>query len=170
MIALLLWALTTIDTACTGYREAAGRNAQLDKSAYYRHAMIRGALLGQVVVIIVGGLTLFLLVLLPQPVALFEDLHRVGVRMTIVYVPYALVVLLAIAVRAVPSVDLRSITSVLIFGPFTLIRPIVVLAGLLWGVLSSTKVSSIALGVLGVSAVLSMEWIMGQLRKRGAIS
>jgi hypothetical protein len=34
-------------------------------------------------------------------------------------------------VRAVPSVDVRSLTSVLVFGPFTLARPAVV-AGAAW--------------------------------------
>src|SRR3712207_6354977 len=114
MIALLLWALATVDAAFIGYREAAGRSALINKGTYYRRAMIRGALLGQIAVIIVGVATAVMLIISPEPLALIHELEEVGSRMLTVYIPYALIILIAFAVRAAPSVDLRSITSVLI--------------------------------------------------------
>jgi hypothetical protein len=50
MIALVLWLLATLDAAFAGYRDAAGRNALINKRRYYRCAMLRGALMGQLAV------------------------------------------------------------------------------------------------------------------------
>lgn len=170
MIALSLWTLATLDAALTGYRDAAGRSALIDKRAYYRRAMLRGALFGQVAVGVVGVVVAVLLLLSPEPRALFEELERVGSRMIIVYVPYALIILFTFVVRAAPSVDLRSITSVLIFGPFTLIRPLVVAAGVAWGFLAAPGPVTLSLCLLILSLMLALERVMGGLRARGMIS
>jgi hypothetical protein len=170
MIALLLWALATADAAFIGYREAAGRSALINKGAYYRRAMIRGAVLGQIAVGAVGAAVAVALVLSPEPRALIDELRLAGSRMLTVYVPYALIILIAFAVRAAPSVDLRSITSVLIFGPFTLIRPLVVVAGVAWGVSAAPSLVTWLLGVLILSLMLGLGWMIGGLRSRGMIS
>jgi len=170
MIPLFLWLLATIDSAFIGYREAAGRNALIDKRAYYRRALIRGALVGQVAVLIVGAITAIMLVSSNDAAALFAKIESVGVRMLTVYVPYALILLITFLVRAVPSVDIRSITSVLIFGPFTFIRPIVVLAGAVWGIVAAPGAFTIALTVLIVCLMLGLSGILSWLRSRGLIS
>jgi hypothetical protein len=90
--------------------------------------------------------------------------------MLIVYVPYAVIILLTFVVRAAPSVDLRSITSVLIFGPFTLIRPVVVVAGAVWGFLAAPGPITLLLCLLILSLMLALEWVLGRLRRRGMIS
>ena len=89
--------------------------------------------------------------------------------MLMVYLPYALIIMIAICLRAIPSVDIRSITSVLIFGPFTLIRPIVVLAGAVWGVMAAPGAITISLTVLIVTLMLSLEGLLGWLRSRELI-
>ena len=63
MIPLLLWFLATVDAAFIGYREAAGRNALIDKRAYYRNAMLRGAALGQIAVLLAGSLISLVVIL-----------------------------------------------------------------------------------------------------------
>jgi hypothetical protein len=170
MIAVLLWLLATVDSAFIGYREAAGRNALIDKRAYYRHALIRGALFGQLAVLIVGVITVIVLVSVRDAGFLFSDLELVGARMLMVYVPYALILLITFCVRAIPSVDIRSITSVLIFGPFTFIRPLVVLAGAVWGVMAAPGAITIALAVLIVTLMLGLGSVLSWLRSRGLIS
>ena len=170
MIALMLWALATIDAACIGYREAAGHNALIDKRAYYRHAMIRGAVFGQIAVGLAAAAGAVVLVLSPEPEVLLSQFQHAGARMVQVYIPYALIILLAFAVRLLPSVDLRSITSVLIFGPFTLIRPVVVIAGVVWGVLSAPNMSILLLGTLVLFLMLGLEWGISRLRARHLIS
>jgi hypothetical protein len=169
-VALLLWVMATMDAAFAGYREAAGRSALIDKRAYYRRAMLRGALFGQVAVGIAGVAVAVSLLLSPEPRALLRELEAVGSRMLIVYVPYALIILFTFAVRAAPSVDLRSITSVVIFGPFTLIRPVVVVAGVVWGLLAAPRPNIFLLCLLILSLMLTLEWALGGLRARGLIS
>ena len=170
MIAVLLWLLATVDSAFIGYREAAGRNALIDKRAYFRHAIIRGALFGQLAVLIVGVTTAIVLVSVRDAGFLFSDLELIGARMLMVYVPYALILLITFCVRAIPSVDIRSITSVLIFGPFTFIRPLVVLAGAVWSVLAAPSAITIALTVLIVTLMLGLGSFLSWLRSRGLIS
>ena len=166
MTILLLWLLATVDSTFIGYREAAGRSALIEKRAYFRRAMIRGALAGQVAVAIVGVVAVAMLALSPQPAALFDDLERVALRMLLVYVPYALILAITFFVRAVPSVDIRSITSVLVFGPFTLIRPLVVLAGAIWGLLAAPRPRILLLVIVIITLMLGMESALGHLRAR----
>ncbi len=170
MIPVFLWLLATIDSAFTGYREAAGRNALIDKRAYYRRALIRGALLGQVAVLIVGVITAVTLIVSNDARALFTNMESVGARMLTVYVPYALILLITFLVRAFPSVDIRSITSVLIFGPFTFIRPVVVLAGAVWGIVAAPGAITIVLTVLIVSLMLGLGQVISWMRSRRLIS
>lgn len=170
MIAGLLWLLATIDSAFIGYREAAGRNALIEKGVHFRRALIRGALFGQLAVLIVGAITAIALATVSNPGALFSKFETVGARMLTVYVPYAIILLITFCIRAVPSVDIRSITSVLIFGPFTFIRPLVVLAGAVWGVVAAPDAITIAVTLLIVSLMLGLEYALSGLRSRGMIS
>jgi hypothetical protein len=165
MIALLLWLLATIDAAFIGYREAAGRNALIDKSAYYRRAMLRGALFGQVAAAIIAVVIACLILISDEPSALIRELERAGLRMLTVYIPYAIIIFLAFAVRAFPSVDIRSITSVLIFGPFTLIRPLVVVAGVAAGILASPRFATLLVGLLILALIFSLELLLGKLHR-----
>jgi hypothetical protein len=170
MIAGVLWLLATVDSAFIGYREAAGRNALIRKRAYFRRALIRGALFGQVAVLVVGVITAIALVTSSDAAALLSKFETIGARMLMVYVPYAVVLLITFCIRAVPSVDIRSITSVLVFGPFTFIRPLVVLAGAVWGVVAAPGGITIAVTMLIVSLMLGLEYALRALRDRGVIS
>src|SRR5713226_4618026 len=144
MIAFCLWFLATLDAAFTGYREAAGRSALIDKQRYYREAMFRGALFGQIAVVIAAAVIVILLLITPDKRSLIGDFERVGARMLFVYLPYAGIVLIAFAIRLVPSVDVRSITSTLIFGPFTLVRPLVAIVGVVLGILAAPRLATAA--------------------------
>jgi hypothetical protein len=115
-------------------------------------------------------ITVIVLVSIRDAGFLFSDLELVGARMLMVYVPYALILLITFCVRAIPSVDIRSITSVLIFGPFTFIRPLVVLAGAVWGVMAAPGAITIALAVLIVTLMLGLGSVLSWLRSRGLIS
>jgi hypothetical protein len=157
MIAIALWLLATLDAAFTGYREAAGRNALINKRRYYWRAMVTGALFGQVAVAIAGVVVLVSLAFTADRESLLRDYNRCGARMLIIYLPYAVMILLAFLFRAVPSVDIRSITSTAIFGPFTLIRPLVAFTGLVYGVLGAPRVETIVLGVIVLTMMLGLE-------------
>ena len=165
MIALTLWLLATLDTAFTGYREAAGRNALIRKRAYYREAMIRGALFGQAAVALAAAFVFLTLALNADRQSLLRDYNRSGSRMLIIYLPYAAIIMLAFLMRMIRSVDIRSITSTTIFGPFTLIRPVVALAGLAYGVFAAPRMETILLGVLVLVMMLGLEKAMDVFRR-----
>jgi hypothetical protein len=165
MIALLLWLLATLDAAFAGYRDAAGRNALIRKRRYYRHAMLRGAIVGQLAV---GGAALIIglsLVMSADWRALLQDYEAAGARMLTIYLPYAFVMLLTFLVRWIPSVDLRSITSTVIFGPFTLIRPLIAVVGMGYAVFAAPRMVVVAVGIIVLMMMLSLEAALSYFRR-----
>jgi hypothetical protein len=170
MIPLTLWLLATFDAAFIGYREAAGRSALIDKRAYYRKAMVRGAFFGQLAVfgaaVFIGAAVLFS----AEPGALIDELHRLGARLLTIYIPFALIILLAFALRSISSVDIKSITSTVIFGPFTLLRPAVAVAGVIYALIAAPKLIFILFGALILTLMLGLGRALGRLRACGLIS
>lgn len=115
--------LFALDAALVGYRNAAGRNPRVRKQTFYRHHAIRGLVAGVVVDAVIVVLVLALGVD-PQPAAR---------AMLQVFVPYTGAVLLAMLLWFSRSLDLQVLASVLVLGPFTLLRPVVLVAGVAWG-------------------------------------
>jgi hypothetical protein len=165
MIAFCLWLLATLDAAFTGYREAAGRNALIDKRRYYRRAMLRGALFGQLAVLIAAVVVLITLTVASDRRLLISDFERAGAHMLWVYLPYAGIILIAFAIRLFPSVDIRSITSTIVFGPLTLVRPLVAIGGVAYGIVAAPRIATVVLGLLILSMMLSLERAMSTARK-----
>ena len=167
-VAASVYFLATLDSAFVGYREAAGRSALIRKGAYYARAMLRGALWGQAAVALAFVVLAALFLRAEDRAAFLHSLIDAGRRMLSVYVPYAFVVLAAFAVRAVPSVDVRSLTSTLVFGPFQFARPLVVAAGVLWGLFSAGRADAAALGLFVIAEMLLLERWLRYLRARRA--
>lgn len=167
MIAVLLWILATLDASFTSYREAAGRNALIDKRLYYRRAMFKGALFGQVAVGIAAVVVFVSLAVTSDRQSLMHDYDEAGARMLVFYLPYAAVILLAFLLRTIPSVDIRSITSTLIFGPFTLLRPVVAIVGLIYGAMGAPRVAIVLLGLIVLTMMLSLEKALSFSRRFG---
>ena len=161
MTPVLLYCLASLDAAFIGYRAAAGRNALIDKRGYYRRAMLRGLLFGQCAAALIAAAIGAYLLSASDPRALLQGLLAAGARMLWVYCPYAVMIGTAFAVRAVPSVDVRSMTSVLIFGPFVLLRPAVAAAGIGWAIAAAPRLETALLGALILLLMLSLERLMG---------
>lgn len=164
MTAFLLWFLATLDSAFVGFREAAGRSALIRKAMYYQWAMLRGALFGQAAIAIAATVIVLTLLVTPDRRELYRDYLKAGDRLLDVYIPYAIVILLAFAVRLHPAVDVRSLLSVLIFGPLTLLRPVVAVAGLFWAFLHATRWQVFLVGVVVLYLMLSMERFLERFR------
>jgi hypothetical protein len=161
----LLWLLATVDGAFAGYRAAAGRIMLIDKRAYYRQAMLRGALAVQVAVAIMCLALGLALALSVEPQVLIAGAIAAEERALVVYAPYAGLIAVALVLRAVPSVDVRSATSVVVFGPLTLLRPAVVVAG---GALAARSASPLVLVlvVLVIAMMLSFGPILDRILSR----
>jgi hypothetical protein len=162
MIAIVLWLLASVDAAFCGYRAAAGRSLLIRKGAYFREAMRRGWIWGQVAVGASSAALLLALATASDAHRLAQDLKAMAARMAVVYVPYALVIGVALALRSVPSVDVRSLTSTLVFGPLTLARPLVLLAGLAFAVASRPSLTAALLAAIVGGLMLGLEPLLGR--------
>ena len=92
--------------------------------------------------------------------ALVDDLIHASNRMLTVYVPYAGLVLGTLALRLIPSTDVRAATSVMILGPMTALRPVVEIAGVLYGVLPATLSQTRWLGGSILVLMFTVQWML----------
>lgn len=163
---VVLYVLATLDGAFCGYRAAAGRSALIDKRRYYRRALLRGAGLVQAAIALSGVLLVCLLALSPARAGLVRDMQAAAARTLQVYVPYAAVGLIAFAARLLPSADFRSATSVFIFGPMTALRPLVALAGVIYGVLSANCMQTRLLGIIVLALMFAVQVSLDRMAAR----
>lgn len=77
--------------------------------------------------------------------------------MLVIYAPYALLVLAALACYAVLGWRLKYLASAVILGPFTLLRPAVAIAGAVAGAAQGRNAVVTAAVILSVIAVLAVE-------------
>ena len=154
MTPLLLALLAIVDTAFAGFRAAAGRNARIFKFAYYRQSVLRGALAGIGLVAVLAMLTGLALVLVPDPTRQYAELVSVGERMLWLLGAYAALVIAALVVYAVADWDLRSLATVAILGPFTLLRAWVIALASAVGLFAGVGPTTWALTLVSCSAVV----------------
>lgn len=76
-----------------------------------------------------------------------------------IYIPYALVVLATIALRAIPDADVKAVGQTIVLGPFTFIRPAVACAGLAYAFLNVKEPLLIAAGLPILCSMLMIERI-----------
>ncbi len=124
--------------------------------------MGRGAAYALGASVLAGLAAAVLLAWARDPSHLLAALTRAGVCLLQVYLPYAAVTVAAFAVRSVPSVDIRSAASALLFGPLDLLRPVVAVAGVLWAADSTRRPEVLALGVLVLALMLSCEHLLSR--------
>jgi hypothetical protein len=162
----LLYLLATIDAACAGFRDATGRSGLIRKRAYYKGALLRGALAGQAAVLVALVAAGILLAASDDRGRDLADLEHAGDRLLLVFLPYTIVILLGLLLRqAMPIVDVRSTLSSVIFGPLTLARPFVVVGGIAWAVATSPTRPVIGLAAVVLPMMLSIERVLGLLRR-----
>ena len=151
MIPLALVALALVDGALLGFRAAAGRSGMIVKTPYYRRAVALGAAYAGAVAL--GGVLLALAMSALGGPAVWPALLEAGRAAVTVYAGFAALVLAALAVWAVPVTEVRTLASVTVLGPGTLLRPWVLLAGLSWGLWTRP---TMPVGVLAFYAAATM--------------
>ncbi|NHA68210.1 oxidoreductase [Phycicoccus flavus] len=161
VVAGALLALGLLDGALAGFRSSLGRTGAVDHRARDRVAARRGlglmaALLLPVAVLAAGH------ALAPGdwPAAAYV---RAGTGLLAVYLPYAAVVLAALAAYVVLGWRWGYLASALILGPFTLVRPLVATAGVLLGAVRAGDAVVVAGCLLALAAVLAVEPLSGRL-------
>jgi hypothetical protein len=140
----------------------------INKVGYQARAQWRGVVWGQAGIVAIAAFVATLLALDPDPTTLGADLLEGCRRLLVVYVPYALVFVVARVVGLAPSVDVRSILNVLVFGPFTLLRPFVGLVGVAWAFAGVPRWQVLAIGTFGIAVMLGVEWALNRWYARRA--
>lgn len=158
-VGLGLWILFSLDAAMAGWRAAAGRDGRIDKRAYYTRALLEGCAYGQLA--FVGPALLGLALARRDPgLAVQEG----GERLVLVYASYAILVMIAFAVRWIPNVDLRSTASVFFFAPALIARPAVIVAGMLWAVAAGPSVELAVLAAFSTVVALALPRVLDRRR------
>jgi hypothetical protein len=134
MTLLVLYILALLDGLLCGARVCMGRSAVIAKRRYYVRAQLRGLVGAQIISTIALIALLVVALASAHRAALRADLEAAAERMLWVFVPYAALVLGNMLLRLVPSTDIRSATSVMMLGPLTAIRPLVMVAGAVYGI------------------------------------
>jgi len=150
-----LCAMAVLDGLLCGFRAAAGRDGRIDKRAYYRRAMVRGAAAGARAAAACAGVAIALWALaeVKDRPGLTAALDGAGRRALTVYVPYGAVAVASIVAWLV-SPRGRTLSTVVVLGPFTLARPAVIVAGLVAGVAPDRRPALVVVGaVVGVVAL-----------------
>lgn len=148
---ILLATLAVVDAGFSGFRDAAGRNPRIRKQPYFRRAVRRGLQGGAVACAAVATLVLLLLARAPAPAETLAALSQAAGALVVSFGVYATCVLLALGVWLAAEPDLRTLASVLILGPFTLIRPWWIGATCLWTAAHAVTIE-VAIAALGAAA------------------
>ncbi len=149
MNAFLLWILCVTDAAFAGYRDAAGRDARIFKVELYRRSVRRGLRAGLGVTLATGALAAVVVAVAPSPEMRFAELLSTAGSMLPILGVYATVVLMALGLWATAEADVRTLASVTVLGPFTLIRPLVIAAA---GAVGAWRAPSIPVAVVALAA------------------
>jgi hypothetical protein len=134
MIALLLYCLAILDSAFIGFRSAMGQRGEIDKRGWLLRACLHGAFMGHICVAISGLAVLLVTFTNSDPQRVWGLLNHCALHMLYIFSPYAGLILIGLVFRSsIPILDVRCAFNLVLFGPFTVLRPIVVAAGLIYG-------------------------------------
>ncbi len=163
-----VWVLVTIDCAFMGYRLAMGRTAVIDKVAYHRRAALRAALVGQVPLAVVVAVAVALAVGGGGGTA--RSLDGAKVRLVTVGGTYAAVILGTWALCVIPSVTVRTAANVVVFGPLTFLRPVIVAVTVAAAVGPDPSVALVAVGALVIVPGVAVEPVLERRIAQGLVT
>ncbi len=158
MTLVLLAVLVLVDGAFCGFRAAAGRNPRIFLWPYYARAMRRGLAVAAVVVASFLGAAYALRAGVSE--ALWGDLVVAADGMVAVYGVYATLVVAALALYGFGAFDLSVLATVLVLGPFTLVRPLVILGGAVFASARTGDPIVIAFAIAAGLVMVSFERIL----------
>ncbi|GAC1637560.1 MAG: hypothetical protein NVS9B14_17570 [Candidatus Acidiferrum sp.] len=166
MTLFVLFLLASLDGALCGCRTSLGRYPLINKKSFYIRGVLRGIVAAQIASLLSFLVLLAVYAATSDKNLLRSDLESSAGRMLYVFLPYAALVLANLALRLVPSIDLRSATSVFFLGPLTALRPFVMIGGVLYGISHAQLHSTIFLGLLVLALMLSLEFSLNRYNSR----
>lgn len=154
LVAAALLALAVLDGMFAGFRSSCGRTGLVRHRHQDLVAHLRGLALAMVLLTPVAAIVLVDVVVRPARLSTYVAAGRV---MLTVYLPYAWIVLTALAAYALLGWRRRFLASALILGPFTLARPLMALAGAAAAAWSAHDLLIAALCLAAAAAALAVE-------------
>jgi hypothetical protein len=164
---LLLGVLCLTDAAFCGYRDVAGRDPHIFKAELYRRAIRRGLRFGLGVGALAALLSAAAVALAPSPAARLLELATTARCMLPILAVYATVVLAALGLWAAADADVRTLASVTVLGPFTLIRPWVIAAAGVCGAWGAPSLPAALVAIAACALELMVEPWLGRAWRRG---
>ena len=161
-----LYLLALLDGLLCGLRTSMGRCALIRKRSYYVHSAFRGAVGAQITSMLALMALALTYTLSLRRNELRADLETAAGRMLWIFLPYAALVLFNLALRLLPSTDIRSATSVFMLGPLTAIRPLIMIAGVLYGISASHLMETRLLGLFVLLLMLVLEFALNRRAAR----
>lgn len=149
MIAVL-HGLATLDGAFAGFRAAQGRSGIVRRTRADLRAMAWGAGWIQPPLLALEGLA--------AAVGAFDDLAIAGPAMAAVFLSYAGFVGLGFLAKLTPWFDVRAAASVIVLGPGTLLRPVVLIGGAAAAIAAHPAPRTAVFAALLVVAALGTGW------------
>lgn len=159
-VPIALAAVALVDGAFAGFRAGTGRNARIDKRRYNAQAARRGFLVAAASLLAVSAVLGLGLLGAREAGRSYDALVQAGGRMLVVLLPFAALVVASLA--AYWLLPMRESTFVILvgLGPFTLARPLVVLAAAATAVHGSHQWLVWAGSLLASAGVLVVEpWV-----------
>ena len=155
---LFFYLCASLLTILVGFRDAIGRNAMIKKRRYYTTAVLRAFLFGQLILsTLYGSAYLF-----NVDTSMIEMLsERCRTPLTI----YISLVLSTSIPYQIPNWEIKSLVTVLVFGPLTTAQPIVIIATMFYALIPLDFVArkEILWFVLGCTFCLVFEKVLEEL-------
>jgi hypothetical protein len=161
MTVVALATLALFDVMLSGGRAAAGRDGRIAKAPYYRAAVARSVPAGAAVIGANAGFVAVLVASAADPGRLWEALLQAGGRAVDVFGAFATLTFLAILFWFAPIRELRIVPTLLVLGPLTLIRPLVIVAGLVYASLGAHDWRVWLVAAVAGASMLGIERVLG---------
>ncbi len=158
MTAVILCTMALVDGALAGFRAWAGRDGRVVKHQDRLRAGVRGAMAAAVALLVIAAV---LLSIMAATEVTYDELADAGNRMAIAYAPFCVAVALGFLGYFSASLESQALSTVIILGPATFLRPLVILAGAIyaaWGASAWVVVGAFS----AVVVVLAVEPIVGR--------
>ena len=158
MTAVILCTMALVDGALAGFRAWAGRDGRVVKQQDRVRSGVRGVIAAAVALVAIAAV---LLVIMDATSVTYGELVDAGNRMAVAYAPFCVAVALGFLGYFSASLESQALSTVIILGPATFLRPIVILAGAIyaaWGASAWVVVAAFSAVVI----VLAVEPIVGR--------
>ncbi|WP_434381142.1 hypothetical protein [Melittangium boletus] len=161
----LLALLAVGDVTFSAFRDAAGRDPRIDKTSYFWRAVLGGLACGLWIIALCVALVHAALMASPHPEPLYDDMLTAGGHLVRLYGAFTLLVLAALLLWRLGQSELRTLMTVAILGPLTLLRHALLPVGYVWAVLGAREGATVAVTTVGFVLVGSAERLFGRIRR-----